>query len=437
MRDDQSSEKPGRPDLWAWLGLTWQPQDAPWLGRALGGLIVALGLVLAVSVVVLVVAFPGAIFGSLTSGGTAEAVRNIGLALAAVVGAPFLAWRSIVAHRQARIARQSLANDKLATALADLYARREVTKWTEGAPQTGWEDDVIRRVGAIDRLEGLVQEDPTLAPRIANQLSAYVRELSREHLPAQPPSGLPPAELGKWAGRLKPPRSDIEKAAQTLGRLGKIPGVDRGKLHIDLRGANLQAADLGGLDFAGADMRVANLDGAYLFGADLEGAAMNHAFLIGARLTQARLKDADLTWAFLQTASLERAVLDGARLSGAYLEGAKIEGASLIYTDLFGAQMSGADLSWAWVSGTEMLRHTTVLTGVKMMSTAFHRLSLEGMGLTQKQIAWTFGDGSVSLPEGLERPSHWPTAPLGEEEFRAEWQKWRENPTSYAPPQAR
>ena len=56
------------------------------------------------------------------------------------------------------------------------------------------------------------------------------------------------------------------------------------------------------------------------------------------------------------------------------------------------------------------------------------------VSLTQEQIDSTFGDASVTLPEGLTRPAHWPTEALDPRTYRTHRDLWRENPSAYRPP---
>ena len=81
------------------------------------------------------------------------------------------------------------------------------------------------------------------------------------------------------------------------------------KSRADLRGANLDGADLYGANLCGA-----NLDGADLYGADLCGANLDGADLYGANLCGADLR--------------------GAYVRGAYLRGADLRGAKLKYGDI-------------------------------------------------------------------------------------------------------
>ncbi len=50
----------------------------------------------------------------------------------------------------------------------------------------------------------------------------------------------------------------------------------------------------------------------------------------------------------------------------------------------------------------------------------------ESEGLIQEQLNEMFGDGSVKLPDHLQRPDFWPEEELGLEEFEARWRAWRE-----------
>ena len=165
----------------------------------------------------------------------------------------------------------------------------------------------MQRNGAIDRLEGLAKERPSEVPRIANMLSVYVRELSRGTAQSHPrqdyaelvdpissEEGISKkaalAQLGvtedafsieslrSWAKGLKPFRTDVEKAAQTLGRLLDVAGADVAATTIDLRGANLQGFDLNSLCFAKAKLQ----------GARVEGANLNYAHMEGADLRRTR-----------------------------------------------------------------------------------------------------------------------------------------------------
>ena len=113
--------------------------------------------------------------------------------LAAVVAFPVTLVRINLTRAQNRTAEESLYNDKINAAVEDLHAQRQVTKWLKDGDGnitgvlSGWEDDITRRNAAIDRLKGLVEEDPSLSPRVIRMLSVYVREVSRENGNADEP----------------------------------------------------------------------------------------------------------------------------------------------------------------------------------------------------------------------------------------------------------
>ncbi|MHA6323507.1 hypothetical protein [Roseivivax sp. CAU 1753] len=104
--------------------------------------------------------------------------------LGAVVALPVTLNRLKLSREQTQTAKESLYNQKITEAAADLYARRQVTlKDEDGAYKAHdvWEDDIVRRSAAIDRLEGLVDELPQNAKRVVRLLCLYVRELSRDY----------------------------------------------------------------------------------------------------------------------------------------------------------------------------------------------------------------------------------------------------------------
>jgi uncharacterized protein YjbI with pentapeptide repeats len=125
----------------------------------------------------------------------------------------------------------------------------------------------------------------------------------------------------------------------------------------DLRGANLQFANLEGADLGGANLAAANLFEANLGDANLGEANLSKAYfgeanLGGADLRRAVLREADLRGADIREADLHEADLSGANLIGADLwradlNGANLRAADLIEADLSGANLGGADLSMA------------------------------------------------------------------------------------------
>ena len=240
-------------------------------------------------------------------------------AITAVIGAliafPFTVWRIRLTREQVRIADAtraltdtSLFNEKFSAAATGLAARKQVTQISQKGDSktvlTEWADDLVSRAIAIEQLEGLAKERPADAPRIARILSAYLAEVSRDHPAKQPPKGAKPAALQDWAKHLMP-RSDMQKAAQTMGRIRTTSGVALGDVGLDLRFCNLQRRDLKNLNF----------DKAMIQGAHLQGAQMWRTQMQGARLQGAQMQGADLRGTeFDAEADFHGADLSGARI---------------------------------------------------------------------------------------------------------------------------
>ncbi len=155
-----------------------------------------------------------------------------------------------------------------------------------------------------------------------------------------------------------------------------------------------------------------------------------------------RMEGADL-----RRVRMEAAVLRGARMEGAFLIGARMERADLGWVtmegaDLRRAQMEAADLSWTRVDGANLIGArmdgATDLMAVNTFGAAAQGVDWSKVNWTADQIKSMFGDASVTLPEGISRPAHWPDWELPsrtENDFHTQWQKWLSNPDAYEPPE--
>jgi uncharacterized protein YjbI with pentapeptide repeats len=398
--------------------------------------------------------------------------------LGAVMALPFTLIRLTFTRTQTETAVEALFNDKINAAVEDLHAQRQVSElMTDGGIQkheTVWRDDVTRRNGSIDRLEGLVQENPVAAPRIARMLSVYVRELSQQYEPAPFPEGSSIQNIKNWASYLQPSRSDMQNAAQVLGRLQnisdsvKLLGVidlsasnlqafnleelrlestkfDRAHLqkatlrhanlkHASLLGAQMQEAHLEGARLQGAQLVRAKLQGAHLKSAQLQGANLNLAGLQGANLRFAKLQGANLRGAQLQGtdlkwSELQRADLDDAQLQEANLVRASLQGASLGSTNLQGAQLRKAKLQGADLTEA-IIDNSTLLTGASFIGAALKGVDFTDSTVKPGQLYNAFGDASTILPSGYgpdhaDWPNHWPKEELDWDDFDDEWRAFQ------------
>lgn len=238
-----------------WLGFRRKPaySNARWFGPILGAFLIGIAFILGMASLVTLVQFFMALFfaGPYSEDVSGESIRNIGLVLGALFGAPFLVWRSIVAAQQAQTAAEALFNDKVNAATQGLSSRRETTRVVQQGEQDvvlrEWEDDLVSRVAAIDRLEGLVSEREEAAPRIVKLLATYVRG----NFPCE---GL---ELTEDLEVRRVPRMDLQKAIDAIGRILKIASeADPSHWRLDLKGC-----DLDGVSFASGYYRAVDFTG--------------------------------------------------------------------------------------------------------------------------------------------------------------------------------
>ncbi len=149
--------------------------------------------------------------------------------------------------------------------------------------------------------------------------------------------------------------------------------------------------------------------------AEMERADLSGAHMKGTDLREARLDAANLTKARLEGTSLRAAKMEEANLSEARLRGAVLSAAQMVGVDLRGAQIdkkcdfTDATTSYAAVKGSDLSKSS----------------------MTLDQVSAMFGDGSVRLPEGMERPAHWTerdlkTGPFFQSgPFYEAWRKWQ------------
>lgn len=383
-------------------------------------------------------------------------------ALGAMISAPLALIRVWTTERQTRTAEQGHMTDRISKAVEQLGAEKTV-KNAEGERTV---PNIEVRIGGLLSLERIAQDSVRYDAgrdhvRVMEILCAYVRENAPASdavdfpLPAWKPlkddatadekarhlewrkvrfANHFDSNTRQWAGSLEGPKEDIALAVRIIGRRDpqqraiestwgpeadetavwvfdtpcpvltepaedRAHGAEKITAHeaaldqwtgtlftyrgyrLDLRKTHLQAADLSNLVLSGC-----RLDGARMEGADLRGARMEGAFL-----RRARMEGADLT---------------GARMEGAFLTGARME-------------------------------EITSLSDASFRQTALKDVDLTQVPITQEHVNESFGDASVTLPEGVIAPRHWPDwdMPYFESDgFPDQWRRWRDDPDGYVPP---
>jgi uncharacterized protein YjbI with pentapeptide repeats len=224
------------------------------------------------------------------------------------------------------------------------------------------------------------------------------------------------------------------------------PGADLQS--ANLVGLQLNATDLSGADLSSADLVDTNLAGATLTGADLSGASADSANLTGANaatanLTGAVLSLANLTDATLTNANLTNAGVSDSNLTGASLAGATLTGASGVGiigtpaalpadwsvrggyllgpgagTDLTDANLNKLNLSGVDLSGLDLLRTTfqhanltgANLTKANLTGADFTSANLTRANLTAATVSsTTFADtvwNDTTCPDGSNSDTH-------------------------------
>ena len=125
-------EAPDDNSLLNWLGLRSLPDYArsPLLGGALGTVLLLLLAALMLGGLVALILFLQALFGIgiLEGEKTHEAVRNLGIVLAGVLGAPFIVWRTMIAAKSQSVAEQGHITDRISKAVEQLGAEKTVNR---------------------------------------------------------------------------------------------------------------------------------------------------------------------------------------------------------------------------------------------------------------------------------------------------------------------
>jgi len=271
-----------------WLGLRGAPdfsKSRP-LGYFLGFLLILLSFLLICSFGIVLIDFllAGLHVGRYSSDLDGTAVRNTGLVLAALLGAPFVVWRTIISEKQVGVAEEALYNDKINSAANGLSSRFQKTlnkiDGEEFEVVTIWQDDQVVRASSIDQLEGLIEERSDLAPRLVKLIASYVRgTFGAENL------NVTEAVLGP-----RVPRMDLQKSVDSIGKLLPIARqVDASNWRLDLRRVNFDGVVFRGGDFFAADFtesrfEFCDMEDASFEGARFSGALLNYSCFRGANL---------------------------------------------------------------------------------------------------------------------------------------------------------
>jgi uncharacterized protein YjbI with pentapeptide repeats len=396
-----------------WLGFTPSPDwaKARWLGAGLGVLVLCLfGLALIALFGVL-----GQTIAQSFSGESAGPNLGAGALIAALLGAPFVIWGTVLKHRTVTFQKEGHLTDRINKAVEMLGAEKTVKRRGEdadGKPVTVEETvpNIEVRIGAILSLERIAQDSTAYDKgrdhvRVMEILCAYVRENSHARKPVDYPEpeweplkdGASEEERAahqakreerfgqmylqgkawKWAQALPAPRADIATALTVLGRRTHAQRKAEAAWPHTATEATIWPFDLpcpvapevsGDLAQDVAAVRTFmwsiwmwkeplreysgyRID---LRGATLQGADLSRAVLSGAILSGARLDGADLSLSLLRGAELDEAHFVGTNLNNAKLETATLKQARLEGANLYAARLTAAQFWSAQMEGASL-----------------------------------------------------------------------------------
>lgn len=387
-------------DLLEWLGIKDAPNwaVAQWLAR---GFAASLFLLFILSY-----AAAFGIAGKVVFGG-GEVTLGAGGLIAALLGAPFLIWGTILKHQTVRYQKEGHMTDRIAKAVEMLGAEkteshpartvkylmqgkvvRAKVEYLNHTPASELEigkDEVIEygewqvfnetvpnlevRAGGILSLERIAQDSTTHDKgrdhvRVMEILCAYIRENTNNSRDVKNRNTL---------------RTDVAFAVQVIGRRNSD---------------QLKIENMPETSWKGYRQK---------YRPNLDSAQLPHVILVDANLAEARLRSVDFSGSWLNRVS-------------------------------FGSSnLENADFSRAFIGETLLSEAKSV--GAIFVEAAFRNSDLSKSNLTQKHIDQSFGDTSVIPPGGLPRPQHWltwepPLQPADESAvtFLSEWRRWRDTP---------
>lgn len=190
----------------------------------------------------------------------------------------------------------------------------------------------------------------------------------------------------------------------------------------DLRFAKLVGVTAYDLTAVNADLRAADLRGTDLAGADFRHALLRHADFSGANLDRTRFDGASAEQTRFAHADVRETVFEQANLYSADFSQARLHFAWLSEVGLYSAKFVDAIVDWTAITGRGDRSGRPDFTGAALLGVTFRNLDLSLASFDgPAQLEQTFADGSVQLPEGMQRPCHWSDDVLDDLAYYRHW----------------
>jgi uncharacterized protein YjbI with pentapeptide repeats len=277
-----------------------------------------------------------------------EIAKNFLLAFVGAFGAPFLVWRTWVAHTQAKAAAEQ-ARVALENHITGIFSKsvelmgsvRDIKKHgADGAATTVSSPNIEARLGALYSLERILHESTKDQRAILETICAYIRENS----PLDIPTDSKQSE-DFYKGRLPPRpsrRADVQAAITIVGRrsLSVRERAAAENWVLDFRDCNLVAYDFSAL----------NYDRANFGSAFLDEAKMHHGSFKHSLFAKTFLRKADLSHAAFHASSFVDCDIKDAVIDDTDFGASTIINTDLRTSNVKSLNIESADLSQAFGS---------------------------------------------------------------------------------------
>ena len=126
----------------------------------------------------------------------------------------------------------------------------------------------------------------------------------------------------------------------------------------------------------------------------------------------------------LRKCDLTRIVIHGVNFDCARFDDSIFNSAILIVTSMQSSYLNRVSMRSAYLSNVNFNKVKFFET-VSLEFSCVRKCNLSDSGISQDQINVVFGDGSVTLPDSITWPSHWPKKELNDDEFYTKWEEWK------------
>lgn len=385
LKVDIVSSDSNKPSFTDWIAVERYPdfRKARPIGILFGFMLFLLGGALVIGGIASLIHFLAALFDD---GADHEAIRNLGLVVAAVLGAPFVFWRAIIAQKQAYTAEQSHITDQINKAVSGLGTEKTIDRI--GRP-------IKLYLGNSHDLTHLVKDlsNFTLAPRskkLSTQRSNFVDENFNEFdgfdvevrtwdeeetkiewqgRPLQIADGHAIAEVGDWSVFSETlPNLEVRVGAiYALERIAQDSARDHIQIMEILSAYIRENAPVRNLDPSEEPFDRARPRTDIQAALDVIGRRpAEHVALEHSKRFRLDLRKVDLSGANFSKGNFEGAIFFGSRLEGsifrsANLRAARLQGSLLNFADFFDSDLRGALLDHAIINRLDTLNGSFTL----------------------------------------------------------------------------